>query len=276
MECPLVALGFLALIALGCHVQPPQVPSEVIPFRLGQSEITFVVHATDRTHPALLVLHDDENTAVEAGLETIRARGGRLVEVQAQGDRLVDFELDGARWRFDPNRIFTEAGATATLRAYNGDAPAGVLAEVRRFADAVLAAYDVGSPRPLVTLHNNTEGEYSALSYLPGGDHARGAAAIHLPPEASPDDFFFVTDRQLFDGLAREGFPVVLQDNMRMTDDGSLSVWAGRRGVPYVNVETKHGHRARQIEMLEALGRVLAELPGTADQGSASSPSRGQ
>jgi hypothetical protein len=260
MECPLVALGLLAVITLGCHVQAPQAPSEVIPFRLGQSEIAFVVHATDRAHPTFLVLHDDENTAVDAGLETIRARGGRLVEVQAQGDRLVDFELDGARWRFDPNRIFTEAGAAATLREHNGAATANVLAEVRRFADAVLAAYDVASPRPLITLHNNTEGEYSALSYLPGGGHARDAAAVHLPPEVSPDDFFFVTDRRLFDGLAREGFPVVLQDNTRMTDDGSLSVWAGHRGVPYVNVETKHGHRERQIEMLEALARVLAGL----------------
>lgn len=260
MDCPLVALGLLAVVALGCHVQPPPSPSEVIPFRLGQSEVSFVVHTKDDAHPAFLVMHDDENTAVEAGLETIRAGGGRLVEVQAQGDRLVEFATDGETWRFDPNRIFTEAGAEATLREYNGEAPAHVLAEVRRFADAVLAAYDVGPLKPIITLHNNTEGRYSAASYLPGGDHARDAAAVHLPPTASPDDFFFVTDRRIYDALALEDFPVVLQDNSRMMDDGSLSVWAGRRGVPYVNVETKHGHRERQIEMLAGLARVLGSL----------------
>lgn len=268
MDCPLVAFGLLAVVALGCHAQPLQSPSEIIPFRLGQSEVAFVIHAKDDAHPAFLVMHDDENTAVEAGLETIRARGGRLVEVQAQGDRLVEFALNAGTWRFDPNRIFTEAGAAATLLEYNGDAPSDVLAEVRRFADAVLAAYDVASPRPIITLHNNTEGRYSAASYLPGGDHARDAAAVHLPPEASPDDFFFVTNRRIYDALVLEGFPVVLQDNSRMTDDGSLSVWAGRRGVPYVNVETKHGHRERQVQMLEALARVLtrwrraSEAPG--------------
>jgi hypothetical protein len=261
MDCPLVALGFLAVVALGCHVEPFQSPSEIIPFRLGQSEVAFVIHAKDDAHPAFLVMHDDENTAVEAGLETVRARGGRLVEVQAQGGRIVEFELGEGTWRFDPNRIFTEAGVTATLLEYNGGAPPEVLTEVRRFADAVLAAYDVASPGPIITLHNNTEGRYSAASYLPGGDYARDAAAVHLPPEASPDDFFFVTDRSIYDALVLEGFPVVLQDNSRMTDDGSLSVWAGRRGVPYVNVETKHGHRERQIEMLEALARVLARLP---------------
>jgi hypothetical protein len=74
---------------------------------------------------------------------------------------------------------------------------------------------------------------------------------VHLPPESDPDDFFFVTDPDLFAGLAEEGFPVVLQDNARAT------VWAARQGIPYVNVEAQHGHRERQIEMLEALLRWL-------------------
>lgn len=108
-----------------------------------------------------------------------------------------------------------------------------------------------------MTLHNNSEGEYSAASYLPEGELALDAAAVHLPPEADPDDFFFVTDPDLFAGLAEEGFTVVLQNNARATDDGSLSVWAARQGIPYVNVEAQHGHRERQIEMLEALLRWL-------------------
>jgi hypothetical protein len=196
---------------------------------------------------------------VEAGLETIRARGGRLVQVRAQGRRLVEIEIEGETWRFDPNRIFTEAGAAATLQRHNGSAPSEVLAEVRRFAEAVLEIYGAGSLPLLITLHNNTEDEYSAASYSPGGDHAADAVSVHLPPEADPDDFFFVTERRLYDALAAEGFPVVLQDNARATDDGSLSVWAGQRGLAYVNVEAGHGRRERQIEMLEALARVLDE-----------------
>lgn len=259
MRCALVS-GLLVLAAAGCHSQPLRSSPERIPLRLGQTEITFAVHLTDRSQPAFLVLHDNEDTAVDVGLERIRAGGGRLVEVQAQGGRLVELELDGQTWRFDPNRVFTEAGAEATLRAHNGSAPSHVLAEARRFAESVLEIYGSGSLELVITLHNNSQEQYSAISYLPGGDLALAAAAVHLPPEADPDDFFYVTERRFFDALAAEGFPVVLQDNMRVTDDGSLSVWAARRGVPYVNVEAEHGHRERQIQMLEALARVLPHL----------------
>ncbi|MFP5288561.1 MAG: hypothetical protein ACLGI9_22690, partial [Thermoanaerobaculia bacterium] len=146
--------GLLVLAAAGCHVQPPRLASENIPLRLGETGIAFAVHSTDRREPAFLVLHENERTVVEAGLEAIRARGGRLVQVQAQGGRLVEIELDGATWRFDPNRVFTEAGAEATLQRHNGSAPASVLAEVRRFAEAVLEIYGAGSLPVLITLHN--------------------------------------------------------------------------------------------------------------------------
>lgn len=253
------ALGLLALAVVSCHSQPVRFPSEIIPHRLGDSEITMAVHSGDGPGPSFLVLHDNEDTAVEAGLEAIRERGGRLVEVRARGRRLVAFELDGQTWSFDPNRVFTAAGAEAALLSHSGNAPSAALAEVRRFADAVLAVYGAASLPLVATLHNNTDGEYSALSYAPGGDHAGDAAALHLPLGADPDNFFFVTDRALYDALVPAGFAVVLQDNARVTDDGSLSVWAARRGVPYVNVEAQHRDRERQVEMLEALARVLKD-----------------
>jgi hypothetical protein len=256
MPHALAAAGFLLMTVVGCHRAP-----QAVDLQLGATEIPFVVHTTQRPGPAFLVLHADEQTAVQAGLEAIRARGGRLVEVVAQGGRYVAFEMDGETWRFDPNRIFTEAGAEATLNARSGSAPPEVLAEVRRFANAILDAYGSDPSGPIITLHNNTEGEYSAASYLPTGDHAEDAIAVHLPPDADPDDFFFVTDPAIYAGLAAEGFTVVLQDNAQVTDDGSLSVWASRQGIPYVNVEAEHGHRERQIAMLEALARVLETIP---------------
>ena len=77
------------------------------------------------------------------------------------------------------------------------------------------------------------------------------------------DDFFFVTAARLFDALAARGFTVVLQDNARVTDDGSLSVLAARRAQLYVNVEAQHGHRAEQTAMLRALLDVLAAMETT-------------
>lgn len=255
----LILTGLLSLATFGCHTQPPQLGPgfETVPVRLGSTEVRLAIHQKDPSGQTYLVLHDDEDTAVEVARETLQERGGRLVEIRLSGERLVAFELDGTPWRFDPNRIFTPAGIEATLREHSGSASPAAVAEVERFANAVMEAYGIGSSDLIVTLHNNTDGEYSAASYAPGGDLAADAAAVHLPDGADPDDFFFVTERGLYDALVQAGFPVVLQDNERVTDDGSLSVWAGRRGLPYVNVEAEHGHRERQTEMLEALAQVL-------------------
>jgi hypothetical protein len=287
MHRPLLLAGLLlaamASLAAGCHGQAPRhcregagLAVETLPLRLGASEIALVVHTAATTEPTYVVLHTDEQTAVDRGLEAIRARGGRLVEVLGQGDRLVTFELAGRTWRFDPNRIFTPVGAAASLDAHNEAAPADVLAaalvEVQRFADAVLDATDAGALPVLVALHNNTESFYSAASYAPGGDLENDAAAVHLPPGEDPDDFFFVTDGSLFEALAGQGFAAVLQDNERVVDDGSLSVWAGRRGLPYVNIEAQQDHGERQARMLEALARVLASR--TADGAPSQSPAQ--
>lgn len=242
---------------LACHGQAVHDASEIVPLRVGETAVELSVHQMGDGRPAFLVLHDNEQTAVEAGLEAIRARGGRLVELRSRGERFLEAAVGGRAWRFDPNRIFTDAGAAATLRAQNGSAPPELVAELRRFAEALLEVYGAGSQPVLVTLHNNTDGEFSAASYAPGGDHAGDAAAVHLPAGADPDHFFFVTERGLYDALTAQGFPAVLQDNERAADDGSLSVWAGRRGIAYVNVEAEHGHRDEQVRMLEALARAF-------------------
>ena len=44
--------------------------------------------------------------------------------------------------------------------------------------ETVLGAHGAGSYPVLVTLHNNTEGDYSAVSYLPGGSREGDAAAV--------------------------------------------------------------------------------------------------
>jgi hypothetical protein len=196
-------------------------------------------------------MHDDENTSVSAGLDVLRARGGTLVELQHTGARNFLLRRDTARYAADPNRIYTDAGARATLERL-GRFDLCVHAGLRAFADTVLARTGLDTARTVVTLHNNTDERYSARSYAPGAEYAADAAAVYLHPGADPDDFFFVTERPLFN--------VVLQDNARVTDDGSLSVLAARRGQRYVNVEAQHGHRREQERMIHALLDVLARL----------------
>lgn len=242
-----------------------------IPVGLGEGTVTVAVHTAPTTDSLgtpgfetfplnALSLHDDEGTAVEAALDVIRQRGGRVVELRHTGERNVTFPVADFSFTADPNRMFTDAGRRRTLASLSTDAPAArrLLAA---FADSVLAVYAAEPPAVVVTLHNNTPDNYSARSYEAGGEYATDAAAVTVHPGSDPDDFFFVTDRALYDALVEAGFNVVLQDNDTATDDGSLSVWAAREGVPYVNVEAEHGHRAEQARMVEALVDVLSGRP---------------
>ena len=204
-----------------------------------------------------LNLHDDESTSVSAARDVIRERGGRVVELVHTGERNITFRVDNTDFVADPNRMFTDAGRRRTLAQRSRDTPEA-RAALTAFAEAVLAAYAPGPPA-VVTLHNNTEDNYSASSYAPGGEYEGDAAAVTVHPGSDPDDFFFVTDRDLYDALVARGFNAVLQDNDAATDDGSLSVWAAREGVPYVNVEAQHGHQLEQARMIDALMDVLAE-----------------
>ena len=232
------------------------VVDHVVP--LGEGTVTVRVRLDGR-QPGLLHalnLHDDESTSVEAAAEVIARRGGRVVEVVHSGDRNVTFRVGGRSYEADPNRMFTEAGRARTLGSLSSNDPAAEAA-LEAFADSVLALYTAVRPDVVVTLHNNTPDNYSARSYEPGAQYASDAAAVTVHPGSDPDDFFFVTDRALYDALVGEGFNAVLQDNDAATDDGSLSVWAAREGVPYVNVEAQHGHRAEQAAMIDALVGVL-------------------
>jgi hypothetical protein len=227
--------------------------------RLGETTVDVVISERPESKHLFCNLHDDENTAVKAGLIALRRFGGRLVELQHSGGRDITFRLNGEAFVVDPNRIFTTEGARRILAKLSRHTMEAERA-VERFAKDLLSLYSIEHADAVIALHNNTEGNYSAFSYEKGGVFATDAAAVFIKEGNDPDDFFFVTETAVFDALRRRGYNVVLQDNRRVTDDGSLSVYCGRAGVRYINVEAQHGHLEQQVAMIVALRGVLQEL----------------
>ncbi len=230
-----------------------------VPLPLGDDTVTVVVHTAAAQGRTFINLHDNEDTAAQAALAVIGEEGGRLIELQHTGERNVSFRLADSLYTFDPNRIFTDVGIAATLdtlSTYSDSAHAAI----RSFAGALVSLYDLGGTGPVVTVHNNGDTEYSVLSYVAGGSSEEDALATHVAEGTDPDDFFFVTDQDLFEVLRRRGANVAVQDNARVTDDGSLSVYCGRLGLAYVNVEAQHGHLRQQVRMIELLLDVLGPL----------------
>jgi hypothetical protein len=229
--------------------------------RLGESTVDIAISTSERpgSKHFFCNLHHDENTAVEAGLIVLSHHGGRLVELQHGGKRNIRFRLDGEVFLVDPNRIFTTEGVHQTLAKLSRRTTDAEHA-VERFGKELLSIFSIERTDTVIALYNNSEGDYSALSYKNGGKLASDAAAVFINDDRDPDDFFFVTETAVYDALRRRGYNVVLQDNRRVTDDGSLSVYCGRAQLRYINVEAQHGHLAEQVAMILDLQDVLQEF----------------
>ena len=225
-------------------------------YDIGDNALTFhrAIYYPHTEAVSFINLHDDENTSVEAGLDFLSRYGGTLLQLQHGGQRFFRFMLNGQSFAFDPNRIFTPAGVRATLQKqglYREDAAN----EIKKVADSLLIQY-VDDKKLVIALHNNSERGLSILSYKKGGFEAKNAARLYINRAMNPHDFILTTDVSFFNYIKRKKINVILQDQ-RPADDGSLSVYAAQKKIPYINIEALHGHLIEQIRMLDALKDII-------------------
>ncbi|MBT5016505.1 hypothetical protein HN748_03500 [Candidatus Peregrinibacteria bacterium] len=247
-----------AALTVGETTEEVEAKEVEITYMIGETRIKVVMYEKPGSSLTFFNMHDNEDTAANAARDVVDSQGGRLIELRHTGDRNLDFEIHGEVYTIDPNRMFTDVGAAASLRQKTADYRGMTYKEealrlIRNFANGFIADFSLASPeRTLVAVHNNTDNRYSLKSYQDGGQYESDAELV-FSRGGDLDDFFYVTDRAVFDYLKAAGMNVVLQDNSRMTDDGSLSVYCGQNGITYVNAEAQHGHLAQQKRMLEVI-----------------------
>jgi hypothetical protein len=105
----------------------------------------------------------------------------------------------------------------------------------------------------LIALHNNNDDGMSIFTYTRGGDYEKNAAAVNSSDIYDPDNFFLTTDKKLFQWLRSAGYNAVLQHNKKAKDDGSLSIYYGRRNKRYVNIEAEMERMKEQKEMIVSI-----------------------
>lgn len=230
-----------------------------IQLKLGDTNVNVLIFQHGRPFPTFINVHDDENTSVAAGKTVIEQTSGRLIELSHSGRRHLRFHLGGERFAVDPNRIFSDAGIRATLER-QGNYSVAAHQAVKRFAAQLLEHSALDREPVILALHNTVDGSYSIESYRPGAEHGQAAAELHVSPNRSRFDFFYVTDRRCFDYLKARDFNVVLQDNANVPEDGSLSVYFGRMGIPYLNLEAELGHFNAQLEMVRVAREMVEQM----------------
>ena len=119
--------------------------------------------------------------------------------------------------------------------------------------------------RSVIALHNNTEGNLSVNSFLPGNQYETDAKKVYVDDNQDPDDFFLTTDSVLFDQLAAEKYNAVWQDNLLVQQDGSLSVYFGEKDICYLNCETEHGKVKQYEEMISVALKYIGQRKNSMD-----------
>lgn len=218
--------------------------------KLGDTDIKIAIRKNENPKPLYFHPHENEETSVTAMAEILKTYNGTFIELKSKGDRNIDFMIGNKKAAFDPNRIFTETGIKKAF--ISGSSPASIDA-VTKFAKNLIDNF-LNDKNLIITVHNNTDGgNLSIKTYKNNPD----AAQVFENPAHDPDDFFFVTDEKFFNFLKGKGFNVALQNNEKVLDDGSLSVYCGKNKIPYINVESKHGRLSQQIEMLKAMQELV-------------------
>ena len=224
--------------------------------RIGHTTIHLNLYKHGSMKFVYFNLHDNENTSVQATIAFIKKHGGYFVEIKAQDRRLITFTLNGNQYTFDPNRIFTDDGIKKTLKKY-GDYSEDAHQAITLFVESLLEFIVTDSLETIIAVHNNTDSNYSIKSYLKGRDEENNAKDSYLNPNMDPDDFFYVTNEEQFDFFKAKQYNVILQDETKVIDDGSLSVYCRIHGIRYINVEAQHGHLKEQKEMLSFVRDLL-------------------
>ena len=218
-------------------------PLKIVKYSYGKPNVNF------------LVIHDNEDTGVKAAFEYIRFSGGSVYDSQYGDVRNYNFSYQGRKYQIDPNKLYSEYGVMEGLEYYGAVHPE-VSAKLNTAAERILKFYNPGEPNYIFTLHNNTDGAFGINSYLRGRELELVADSLHINFNMDPDDLILVTDLKLFNAFKQQNINVVLQSR-DAADDGSLSLYAMQKNIPYINVEVQHGHQLENLQLIEIAVKTL-------------------
>lgn len=248
----------LALFILSsCEPESPKQHAfltDVSKIQLGDSLIYLVKVEGSNDQILLMNVHENEQTAIGAMAYGNSKLNLPCVFLHQNKQRRIAFSLNDSIYSIDPNRIYTDTGRVRTLKDSMMFSSAGLKLS-KKLADHVLQ--EVKEKEWLITLHNNTDSNYSILSYTEGGDEEQNRSELFVNDKEDPDDFVYTTDKSLFEFYKSRKVNVILQSSDTFVDDGSLSIYCGINGIRYVNIETEHGHFSKQIELLNLLAEFL-------------------
>ena len=207
--------------------------------------VQFKVIKNGESNRRFIWIHGDEKTAAMLLKRHLKDNYGTAFLIE-NSEREVF--ING--YVMDPNRIFSQAGAEKNLIKLNGIiSKSAVDQTVDLIANDKEKFFDKITPPNgglLIALHNNLR-NYSIDEEIPF------STEVSLKNGKHPHhhNIFICTNRDDYNLLSRSPYNVVLQETQPEEDDGSLSWFAARKGVRFINIETRLGYLSIQTKMLQ-------------------------
>ena len=226
--------------------------------KLFDLKVNLVKYSYGKPNINFLAIHDDEDTGIRAAFEYIRFSGGSIIDSQYGNTRNYKFSQNGTQFLTDPNSIYSYEGIVLGLEKYGNIDSDEVVEKLQATGKSILDFYQPEKQGYMFTLHNNADGGFGITSYLKGYNLEKTADSVHVNFEMDPDDLILVTEVALFNNFKKQNVNVVLQSEGG-PEDGSLSVYAMNKKIPYINVEVQHGHDDEHLRLIEIAIKVLRE-----------------
>ena len=253
-----VFILLLSFLISCCHYREEGVIAKH--YFIGETKISVIERCYYPCHPGVLFinLHHNETTSLNAGKQYLNRIGGRLINIDNNGERLINFKYNEANYTFDPNRIYSAYGIDSTVTALSQQYDSVAALQVSKFARSLISDF-IYSSNLIVSLHNNRDSSLSILTFKDSSSISNNSAEVFINPAMDVDDFLLTTDKGLFKRIKEKNINVVCEDIDIVKDDGSLSLYAARNKIPYVNIEAQHQHFDEQLEMLMVLEDIIKE-----------------
>lgn len=250
----------------------------------NQPDIYLEIHQGPPSPVVMLAPHENEYLINETAIAHVKEKGGRILIVRQDGERLLKLRFEEGVALLDPNRMFTAGGIRSSIKRENKDISPELarkaIARAVQIGRFTLAQMELTDQSIIIALHNNTIGfdndgqDGVGTVSMKRYEKFKKKGSFFLEDlnvgEHNEDDFFFITDRNDFEHMKKDGWNLVLQNpgvaQREDEDDGSLSVYAAQQGLRYFNIEAQRrneeGKGKNHLKQQQAMFRYLMDYVG--------------
>lgn len=251
---------FVLLIVILLIVQTSQSQNSTYVHHFNVGETIIAVeeqcYTPCKSNIVFVHLHDNEKTSIEAAQNFLMENGGRFIRLINDSQRNVLVVVNNKECCFDPNRMYCTIGIKTSLKELSVAYPTIAENEVKQLSSQILKKF-ISKQKLIVSLHNNSDTNYSISQIRKDIMKNEYAGKYFINKAMDEDDFILTTDLNIYNQIVAKNINVVWENFSAILDDGSLSIYAGKHNIPYINIETQHEHKQEQIDLLQAIKDII-------------------